>query len=703
MLQIPQLNDISFEQILQGAVHKIPMLTDEWTDFNRHDPGITTLEVYAWLTDMLNTYMNATGKIHVLKYMKLLGIEEIPAGAATAWVCLETGGEEMDIPIGFPVYAGNKCFLSNEFVRLSANRFCSLIYQGRNEICDLTAFAGEDGSYASVLEDIGQKEVREALYFGFEHSFTGENRLFITVRDHLERQDIPVDFYLTRLNFYVYDGTRWVPVQIVRDETRGLLRSGVLTFYTEHRAEQYREEGIPEGYYLKAVPESNDYDIPPEIGKCFLNPVRMIQKQELCSTISLYVSRDRSSYTVPYYISEDTCISPALWEEEMRAYRVIHLPGEVPAMEFDLNETRTEITFQKDQLPGQAGVLELLLTDAGFEASRDLGVTDGCAGQELEFAMEGLYELELLLEYSRDGQIYYTHWSRISDLDRAGCEDQVFYLDQEKNCIRFGDGVHGQVPDQGCRVKIRYCSISEYEQGNVRAGEIRQIRDKHYQMIQASNAAMAAGGRGEDTLEKMQERFEQRILEQNRVVSPEDYEAMVKHIPGLMIRGAKIVSAKEYTRIHGLTYRPYDTYLVVCQENMHHGDRLSPRYEQYIRDYLEQYRLLNTRIRIVPPSYGRINISGSIRVLGSIHRARQEVMEFLSSYLQEKEWNCAFGTVISYGDIFIQLEQLASVERVEELHLSLGGDMGRKVEKGDILLAADCLPFLGDVELEYKE
>ena len=113
MLQIPELDDISYEQLLQGAIHKIPMLTDEWTDFNHHDPGITTLEIYTWLTDMLHYYMNATGKIHIQKYMKLLGVEERPGRAAQAWVCLETESEggTRRIPRGFPVYAGPKCFL----------------------------------------------------------------------------------------------------------------------------------------------------------------------------------------------------------------------------------------------------------------------------------------------------------------------------------------------------------------------------------------------------------------------------------------------------------------------------------------------------------------------------------------------------------------------------------------------------------------
>lgn len=61
MLKVPQLNDMTYEQIIQRAVSRIPSLTDQWTDFNSHDPGITVLQTYAWLVDMLNYYMDATG------------------------------------------------------------------------------------------------------------------------------------------------------------------------------------------------------------------------------------------------------------------------------------------------------------------------------------------------------------------------------------------------------------------------------------------------------------------------------------------------------------------------------------------------------------------------------------------------------------------------------------------------------------------
>ena len=61
MLKVPKLDDLTYEQMMQRAVSRIPSMTEEWTDFNHHDPGITVLQMYAWLTDMLDYYMSATG------------------------------------------------------------------------------------------------------------------------------------------------------------------------------------------------------------------------------------------------------------------------------------------------------------------------------------------------------------------------------------------------------------------------------------------------------------------------------------------------------------------------------------------------------------------------------------------------------------------------------------------------------------------
>ena len=93
MLKVPQLDQVTYEQIKQRAVSRIPALTAEWTDFNSHDPGITVLELYAWLTDMLDYYMDATGDAHVEKYLKLLGIRPKTARPASGYVVLEGAGD----------------------------------------------------------------------------------------------------------------------------------------------------------------------------------------------------------------------------------------------------------------------------------------------------------------------------------------------------------------------------------------------------------------------------------------------------------------------------------------------------------------------------------------------------------------------------------------------------------------------------------
>ena len=46
-LQAPQLDDRTFEDLLQTARLRIPRYTPEWTDFNDSDPGITLVQLFA--------------------------------------------------------------------------------------------------------------------------------------------------------------------------------------------------------------------------------------------------------------------------------------------------------------------------------------------------------------------------------------------------------------------------------------------------------------------------------------------------------------------------------------------------------------------------------------------------------------------------------------------------------------------------------
>lgn len=52
-IDIPTLDDRSYEDLLAEALARIPSLAPEWTDYNASDPGIGLVELIAWLTDML--------------------------------------------------------------------------------------------------------------------------------------------------------------------------------------------------------------------------------------------------------------------------------------------------------------------------------------------------------------------------------------------------------------------------------------------------------------------------------------------------------------------------------------------------------------------------------------------------------------------------------------------------------------------------
>ena len=55
-----------------------------WTDVNDSDPGITLVQVFAWLAEMLLYRMGQVPELNYLKFLQLLGIELQPAEPAQA-------------------------------------------------------------------------------------------------------------------------------------------------------------------------------------------------------------------------------------------------------------------------------------------------------------------------------------------------------------------------------------------------------------------------------------------------------------------------------------------------------------------------------------------------------------------------------------------------------------------------------------------
>ena len=74
-LEAPKLDTRNFEQLLREAQLRIPRYTPEWTDFNDSDPGMTLVQLFAWLTEMMFYEMNRIPDRNYVKFLQLLNME----------------------------------------------------------------------------------------------------------------------------------------------------------------------------------------------------------------------------------------------------------------------------------------------------------------------------------------------------------------------------------------------------------------------------------------------------------------------------------------------------------------------------------------------------------------------------------------------------------------------------------------------------
>src|SRR2546423_441578 len=83
-LQTPSLDDRHFQDIVDQAKRLIPHYCREWTDHNVSDPGVTLIELFAWMTDMLLYRVNLVPDKNYVKFLELIGVQLEEPRAATA-------------------------------------------------------------------------------------------------------------------------------------------------------------------------------------------------------------------------------------------------------------------------------------------------------------------------------------------------------------------------------------------------------------------------------------------------------------------------------------------------------------------------------------------------------------------------------------------------------------------------------------------
>src|SRR5438045_4559176 len=82
----PTLDNRTYQDLVNEALARIPVHNPEWTNYNESDPGVTLVELFAFLTESLVYRANQIPERSRRKFLSLLGVPLSPASSAQGLV-----------------------------------------------------------------------------------------------------------------------------------------------------------------------------------------------------------------------------------------------------------------------------------------------------------------------------------------------------------------------------------------------------------------------------------------------------------------------------------------------------------------------------------------------------------------------------------------------------------------------------------------
>lgn len=155
-------------------------------------------------------------------------------------------------------------------------------------------------------------------------------------------------------------------------------------------------------------------------------------------------------------------------------------------------------------------------------------IFSGSANQEVLIAREGI------IAGTSSIIIGLNVWAERESLVDSGPTDKHYRLITKDSGVyaRFGDGAYGQIPPAGTNGQItaRYGGGTR---GNVRAGKVTSYQGADASIIGCSNDFPATGGAGDESLDRIKRNAPQRIITQDRAITPGDFKFLAESYPGV--------------------------------------------------------------------------------------------------------------------------------------------------------------------------
>lgn len=484
-----KLDDLTWSQMVTAIRRRIPAASDgNWTLHAPVDPGVTLLELYAYLLEQRVFWLDQTPDALVHAALSLMG-ERAHASRPAATVLrlpprdfekLDAGGElrraqQSSAPQVFstdeellllPVQQAGERGREEYLVGLSvAGRDRTLDLRQGRRVCLLPA----DGSAAEFVVTLPLTKEPPSASAGEPFSLLFELDVPASVPAEWSAEavaDVPAPAELTWWYRSKSTGAR-AQFDVVQDGTGGLRRSGVVRLR------------LPNDWAGEAAAPG-------------------------ATPFLIWVRTERATYSSPPVVRQlvpNAVIARHKRQTQEHELTRVWLP--LPGNELALHELYTE--------PG--GTAPPLQDHPALEESVTLSILE------------------------RDGAWH--EWSWVQDFTFHGPEDRVFSVDRELGALRFGNGLTGRVPvpdpAKDPNVKIRYW-VGGGPAGNVGRGlGFEGVNDS---TLEARNVVEAEGGAEAEPLDDARARASASLRRVERAVTAPDHQTLAVNTPGVAFKRA---------------------------------------------------------------------------------------------------------------------------------------------------------------------
>ncbi len=656
-LPVPKPDILHFQDLVDEAKRRLIRYCPEWTEYNVSDPGVTLIELFAWMTELITYRLNRVPDTNYVKFMELLGINLLPARSAqvpltfflSAPFPIDTNDPDYDINAiveeGAEVATPDTdeeeevIFTVDKTLHLTAPRLKWVRREGEVNRDYLRAVSQENIPFKTFQDSPREGD---AFYLGFDEACWPLNgrilRLTFTCDETqgvgIDRKDPPLIWE------YSMGNDEWAEVKPS----------------TRTKAEEDTTGGFNNAtgslvlYLPLAMKPNNVHDI------------------------NTYWIRCR-----------------------------VHRRNEKQTM---YNESPIIKTLAVQLLGGSVWA-----TQAVVVAEELLGRSSGEPNQTFTLRHTPILALRpeegetvQVEESGPNGRVVFKDWQYVEEFSSSSRYDRHFTLDTTSGEVQFGPAItqsdgsvrqYGRVPEVDRRVRITRYRYGGGSRGNVPPGSIRILKTAIPYINRVTNLEPASGGRDAEKLEEAKMRTRRELSAQRRAVTVEDYENLAKQSSESVARVKCLAPGKgSYQLSNNKVLPPGMIELLVVPnvaEALQAGDlsqlALNEALQRDLYTYLDRYRLLTTTLHIRPPRYYGVKVHAEIvpetrrvdhdLLLSKVVEHLNDFLtplpmvnstETLSPFPHTQGW--PFGRDLYVAAIYAQIQQIPGVRYVTEVKLS---------------------------------